>query len=84
VLVSERRWNLRLKSGVDVELPEDGVAQALDRLVALDRDKKLLSRDITLVNMRVRDRVTVRQSDAAAAARDEALKPKKPKKGGNA
>jgi cell division protein FtsQ len=84
VLVSERRWNLRLKSGIDVELPEDGIAQALDRLVALDRDKKLLSRDITLVDMRLPDRVTVRQSDAAAAARDEALKPKKPKKGGNA
>jgi cell division protein FtsQ len=84
VLVSERRWNLRLKSGVDVELPEDGLPQALDRLVALDRDKKLLSRDITLVDMRLRDRVTVRQSDAAAAARDEALKPKKPKKGGSA
>jgi cell division protein FtsQ len=84
VLVSERRWNLRLKNGVDVELPEDGVTQALDRLVALDRDKKLLSRDITLVDLRMPDRVTVRQSDAAAAARDEALKPKKPKKGGNA
>lgn len=84
VLVSERRWNLRLKNGIDVALPEDGVAQALDRLVALDRDKKLLSRDITLVDLRLADRVTVRQSDAAAAARDEALKPKKPKKGGNA
>jgi cell division protein FtsQ len=84
VLVSERRWNLRLKNGVDVELPEDGVTQALDRLVALDRDKKLLSRDITLVDLRMPDRVTVRQSDAAAAAREEALKPKKPKKGGNA
>jgi cell division protein FtsQ len=84
VLVSERRWNLRLKNGVDIELPEDGVAQALDRLVALDRDKKLLSRDITLVDLRLPDRVTVRQSDAAAAAREEALKQKKPKKGGSA
>jgi cell division protein FtsQ len=84
VLVSERRWNLRLKNGIDIELPEDGIAQALDRLVALDRDKKLLSRDITLVDLRLPDRVTVRQSDAAAAAREEALKPKKPKKGGNA
>jgi cell division protein FtsQ len=83
VLVSERRWNLRLKNGIDIELPEDGIAQALDRLVALDRDKKLLSRDITLVDLRMPDRVTVRQSDAAAAAREEALKPKK-KKGGNA
>jgi cell division protein FtsQ len=84
VLVSERRWNLRLKNGIDIELPEDGIAQALDRLAALDRDKKLLARDITLVDLRQPDRVTVRQSDAAAAAREEALKPKKPKKGGNA
>jgi cell division protein FtsQ len=84
VLVSERRWNLRLKNGIDIELPEDGIEQALDRLVALDRDKKLLSRDITLVDLRLPDRVTVRQSDAAAAAREDALKPKKPKKGGNA
>jgi cell division protein FtsQ len=84
VLVSERRWNLRLKNGVDIELPEDGVEQALGRLVALDRDKRLLSRDIGLVDLRLPDRVTVRQSDAAAAAREEALKPKKPKKGGNA
>jgi cell division protein FtsQ len=83
VLVSERRWNLRLKNGIDVELPEDGIEHALDRLVLLDRDKKLLSRDITLVDLRLPDRVTVRQSDAAAAAREEALKPKK-KKGGNA
>ncbi len=43
-------------------------------LVDLDRDKKLLSRDIVAVDLRLSDRVTVRQSDAAAAARDEALK----------
>jgi cell division protein FtsQ len=85
ILVSERRWNLRLKNGIDVELPEAGVTAALDRLVALDRDKKLLSRDILTVDLRLPDRVTVRLSDAAATAREEALKPKKPRaKGGNA
>jgi len=84
ILVSERRWNLRLKNGIDVALPEDNPGAALDRLVALDRDKKLLSRDIVAVDLRLPDRVTVRLSDAAAAARDEALHPKKPKKGGSA
>jgi cell division protein FtsQ len=84
ILVSERRWNLRLKNGIDVALPEDDLAAGLDRLVALDRDKKLLTRDILAVDLRLPDRVTVRLSDAAAAARDEALHPKKPKKGGNA
>ncbi len=84
VLVAERRWNLRLNNGIDVRLPEANVEQALDRLVALDRDKKLLSRDIVAVDLRLSDRVTVRLSDAAAQARDDALKDKKKKKAGDA
>jgi cell division protein FtsQ len=85
VLISERRWNLRLRNGLDIRLPETDVEQALATLVALDRDKKLLSRDIVAVDLRLPDRVTVRLSEAAAAARAEALKEKKPaKKGGNA
>jgi len=84
ILVAERRWNLRLKNGIDVRLPETNVAQALDRLVELDHDKNLLSRDITVVDLRLPDRVTVRLSDAAAQARNEALLPKKKKKGGDA
>ena len=57
--MAERRWNLRLTNGLDVRLPEAGVEQALERLVALDREKKLLSRDITSVDLRLPDRVTV-------------------------
>jgi cell division protein FtsQ len=85
ILVAERRWNLRLANGVDVRLPETDVQSALDRLVALDREKKLLSRDITAIDLRLPDRVTVRLSDAAAQSRDEALKTNtKKKKGGDA
>jgi cell division protein FtsQ len=84
VLVADRRWNLRLANGIDVLLPENDVERALDRLVQLDRDKKLLSRDITMVDLRLPDRVSVRLSDAAAQVRDEALKDKKKKKGGDA
>jgi cell division protein FtsQ len=82
VLVAGRRWNMHLKSGLDVKLPGDNVEQALQVLVALDRDKKLLSRDITIVDLRQADSVTVRLSDQAAAARTEAMKEllKKPKK----
>jgi cell division protein FtsQ len=86
VFVAERRWNLRLTNGIDVRLPETNVEQALDRLVALDREKKLLSRDIVAVDLRLPDRVTVRLSEAAAQAREDALrdKDKKRKKGGDA
>jgi cell division protein FtsQ len=86
VLVAQRRWNLRLTNGIDVQLPETNVEPALDRLIALDRHKKLLSRDITTVDLRLPDRVTVRLSAAAAQARDDAFKDnkKKKKKGGDA
>ena len=84
ILVAERRWNLRLNNGIDVRLPEADVEQALERLVRLDREKKLLSRDIVAVDLRLPDRVTVRLSDAAAQAREDALKDKKKKKGGDA
>ncbi len=83
VLVAERRWNLRLKNGIDVRLPETGVAEALDALIALDRDKSLLSRDITAVDLRLADRVTVRLSDAAAKAREESVKALKAKRKGS-
>jgi cell division protein FtsQ len=85
ILVAQRRWNLRLTNGTDVRLPEANLEAALDRLVELDRDKKLLSRDITMVDLRLPDRVSVRLSDAAAQARNEALASgKKKKKGGDA
>jgi len=89
VLVADRRWNLHFKNGLEVLLPESEPERALRLLVDLDRSKKLLSRDIVAVDLRLADRVTVRQSDAAAAARDAALKAaekaaKKKKKGGEA
>lgn len=85
VLVADRRWNLRLKNGMDIRLPESEPAEAIEALLALDKDRKLLSRDILAIDLRIRDRVTVRLSDAAAAARAEALKDKKAKrKGGDA
>lgn len=85
VLVADRRWNLRLKNGMDIRLPEAEPAEAIEALLALDKDKKLLSRDILAIDLRIRDRVTVRLSDQAAAARAEALKEKRAKrKGGDA
>jgi cell division protein FtsQ len=85
VLVAERRWNLRLTNGIDVRLPEVDLSVALDRLVKLDHQKNLLSRDLTTIDLRLPDRVTVRLSDAAAQARDDVLKANaKKKKGGDA
>ena len=81
VFVGERRWNLRLKSGIDVRLPEDNADVALLRLVALDRKDSILSRDVTVIDLREPDRVTVRLSDEAMAAHDAAMKEHAKKKG---
>jgi cell division protein FtsQ len=80
VFVGERRWNLRLASGLDVRLPEIGVTAALDRLSRLDQDEHLLSRDIVAIDLRLPDRITVRLSDEAAQARADALKVRTKKK----
>ena len=84
ILVGERRWNLRLKNGIEVLLPEIAAGAALDKLVALDAEKNLITRDLVLIDLRFPDRVIVRLSDAAAQARMDALKDKMKKKGGNA
>lgn len=74
VLVARRRWNLYLKDGLEIMLPEGDPARALRTLVNLARSKKLLSRDIVDVDLRLSDRVTVRLSDTAWAARQDAIK----------
>jgi len=80
VFVGERRWNLRLKDGLDVRLPEHDVGNALAALSRLDKDERLFSRDIVAVDMRLPDRLTVQLSDDAAKAREELYKEKKSKK----
>jgi cell division protein FtsQ len=82
VMVGGRRWNLRLKNGVDVQLPESDVRTALERLAKLEQEQHLTTRDIAVIDLRLSDRVTVRLSERAAQARAEALKEKKPAKKG--
>jgi cell division protein FtsQ len=80
ILVGERRWNLRLKDGLDIRLPENDVSNALAALSKLDKEDRLFSRDIVAVDMRLPDRLIVQLSEDAAKAREELFKDKKPKK----
>ena len=74
VLIADRRWNLKLRNGIEVKLPESEVERALDALVALDRDKNLLSRDIVAIDLRLPDRVTVKLSEEAGQVREDAAR----------
>jgi cell division protein FtsQ len=79
-LVSGRRWTLKMDNGMDVRLPEVGAADALARLVKLEREQKILEKDVLAVDLRMADRVVVRLTEEAALARAESLK-KKPMRG---
>jgi cell division protein FtsQ len=59
VLVSERRWNLVLENGITVKLPESNPFAAVADLVALDESENLLSRAVSIVDLRLEDRITV-------------------------
>ena len=84
VFVGERRWNLRLKDGLDVRLPENDVANALASLSRLEKEEHLFSRDIVAIDMRLPDRLIVQLSEDAAKAREELFKKQPKKKAGDA
>jgi len=84
IYIGERRWNLRLKDGLDIRLPEQDVGNALAALSKLDKDEKLFAKDIVAIDMRLPDRLVVQLSDDAAKARDDLFKDKKKKKAGDA
>ena len=66
VRVGERRWNLRLKNGADVMLPEGAETQALAKLMELQTSQALLDRPLATVDMRLPDRLVVRPQTAPA------------------
>ena len=69
VRVGERRWNLQLRGGIDVRLPEEKVAEAWGELARLQREHNLLQREILAIDLRLSDRMVLRMApDLAPAA----------------
>jgi cell division protein FtsQ len=73
VLVSQRRWNLKLVNGVDIKLPEHGAAEALRELARLDREAQVLDKAILSVDLRAPGRAIFRLTEEAAANRRDAI-----------
>jgi cell division protein FtsQ len=71
VFVAERRWNLVLHNGITVKLPESEAGAALAVLARIDREEGLLNRDITMIDLRLADRMIVRLSDEADAVSED-------------
>jgi cell division protein FtsQ len=66
--IADRRWDLIFYSGLRVQLPENGVAQALAALDGYQQDGQLLDRDVNVIDMRVGGMVSLKLGDLAAKA----------------
>ncbi|RUT35125.1 FtsQ-type POTRA domain-containing protein [Arsenicitalea aurantiaca] len=60
--IGDRRWDIVYRSGLRVQLPEMGVAQALVQLETYQNQYALLDRDLTLIDLRVPGIVALRQT----------------------
>ncbi|MCE5974603.1 cell division protein FtsQ/DivIB [Sinirhodobacter sp. WL0062] len=65
VRMGERRWDLVLDHDQRILLPETEPARAVERLLALDAAEDLLARDFTQLDLRNRERPTLRLSATA-------------------
>jgi cell division protein FtsQ len=82
VLVAGRRWNLDMTNGVTVKLPELDPFGALDTLTRLQREARILDKDVMSIDLRIPERISVRLTEEAAAAREAQLAPHKSSKRG--
>lgn len=79
VLVSERRWNIKLANGVEIRLPEKNPKQALAVLAQAEREAQITQKDVLAIDLRHPGRIVVRLGAEAYAARVESQS-KKPGK----
>ncbi|PPD46226.1 MAG: cell division protein FtsQ [Methylocystis sp.] len=82
VLVAGRRWDIEMTDGVIVKLPETDPGRGVEALARLQREARILDKAVMAIDLRLRDRVTVRLTEEAAAAREAALPHKSKKTGG--
>jgi cell division protein FtsQ len=58
--IGSRRWDLKLDNGVEVRLPEVGVAEALQQLADAEASSRLLERDVADIDLRLSGKMIVR------------------------
>jgi cell division protein FtsQ len=63
--ISGRRWNLILKSGAIVKLPENEIVLALRRLAVMQEEENIMDKNIKVIDVRDLARITVRTKPGA-------------------
>lgn len=76
--ISKRRWNIVLddiQKGITVKLPEENLESALKKLSKLDAEKGIFKRKLTIIDLRLEDKVTVklRKSKAKPVKKEQGI-----------
>lgn len=69
VRIGERRWDIVLDRGQRILLPETDAVRTVGHVIAMQMTQDVLSRDISVMDMRDTRRPIIRLSDAALEAR---------------
>ncbi len=69
IRVADRRWDIAFSEGLTAQLPEYGIGNALARLARMDDTQDVLARQISNIDLRLKDRVTFRLQPEAAEER---------------
>lgn len=64
VRIGNRRWDLRLKNGLLVKLPEKDVELALRQLARMDKTENMLARDVSHIDLRIAGKLVVEPNPA--------------------
>jgi cell division protein FtsQ len=68
IRVGNRRWNIRLRSGTEIRLPEGLEEAALRRLQEQQRAMALLDRPVAVIDLRLPDKLTVQVAPPTSAS----------------
>ncbi|MCB1551991.1 MAG: cell division protein FtsQ/DivIB [Alphaproteobacteria bacterium] len=64
--IGGRRWDLFLKNGVEVRLPEEDIGQAIKRLADAQREAQLMDRNVLAIDLRDPMRIIVQTAPGKA------------------
>ena len=67
IYIGERRWDLALDRNQRIMLPAEDAVQALEKVLILNDTQELLDRAISVVDMRLSERPTLRLNDGTSS-----------------
>lgn len=71
IRVSDRRWNIRFRNGVEAKLPAENAADAVDTLALLQAAQKTLDQPIALIDLRDPERMIIKKRIESAQSPPE-------------